>query len=243
MEHRQEQNVCMPEVKSKQRNRRRRAQKRRQTHASCSLWIGVSLILIGLGVGWLLHTTSKGPLLDSRYDVEGKPTIDAHFINQVLASNGSPAQGKGQALYDLGVKYSIDPVYALAFFMHESSFGTTGVARVTHSLGNIRVTPGYQDYQGYRRYRSWEAGFEDWYKLIKIQYIEKWSLATVDQIVPVYAPGSDHNDVDAYIQAVKQAVDTWRSGMVQVQAGARLWYACGTVIGSGAGCILPAILQ
>ncbi len=144
------------------------------------------------------------------------PTVDADFINQVLDSYGSPARGKGQALYDLGVEYGIDPVYALAFFLQESRFGTTGVARVTLSLGNIRATPGYESYDGYRKYKSWEEGFEDWYKLIKVQYIEKWNLSTVDQIIPVYAPSSDNNDVDAYIRAVKQAVDTWRSGEVQV---------------------------
>lgn len=219
MEPDQEQKSSMPELKSRQRRRRRRPQKRRQTRTGCVLWIGIALVLLVVGVGWLLHTADRGAPLDLSYEVEGKPTVDAHFIDQVLASYGSPAQGKGQALYDLGVKYGIDPVYALAFFMHESSFGTTGVARVTHSLGNIRVTPGYQDFQGYRRYTSWEEGFEDWYKLIKIQYIEQWSLTTVDQIVPVYAPSADHNDVDAYIHAVEQAVDTWRQGSVQIGFG------------------------
>jgi len=233
----------MPEVRSRQRRRRRRTQKRRQTRAGCALWIGVALLLCALGMGWLLHMTDRSAPLDLSYEVEGKPTIDAHFIDQVLAFYGSPAQGKGQALYNLGVTYGIDPVYALAFFMHESSFGTTGVARVTHSLGNIRVTPGYQDFQGYRRYRSWEEGFEDWYRLIKIQYIEKWSLTTVDQIVPVYAPSADHNDVDAYIRAVEQAVDTWRGGSVQIEAGAWLWSGSGPLIGSGVVGIQRAILQ
>ena len=128
----------------------------------------------------------------------------------------SPASGQGQALYDLGMQYNIDPVYALAFFMHESSFGTTGVARVTLSLGNIRATPGYDSYNGYRKYKTWQAGFEDWYKLIKTLYVQKWHLSTIDQIIPVYAPSSDNNDVDAYVQSIKSAVDAWRLGQIQV---------------------------
>ena len=151
-----------------------------------------------------------------RYTVLGKPSISAQFINRVLAWYDSPAAGKGQALYDDGVKYGIDPVYALAFFMHESRFGTTGVATVTHSLGNIRATAGHARYHGYRMYRTWEEGFEDWYRLIAKLYVAQWGLSTVDQIVPVYAPGSDNNDVAVYIAAVKQAVDAWRSGLVQV---------------------------
>ncbi len=208
----------MPKAKG-QHTRRARARKRAENLSSRTLWIGAILIIVGLAVGWLLsHSTSLGGgvFLDTRYEVEGGPTVDADLINQVLDAYGSPARGKGQALYDLGVKYGIDPVYALAFFMHESSFGKTGVARVTLSLGNIRATPGYENYDGYRKYKTWEEGFEDWYKLIKIQYIEKWNLSTVDQIIPVYAPSSDHNDVDAYIQSVKQAVDAWRNGAVQV---------------------------
>lgn len=208
----------MPKAK-RQHRRRALSHKRSVTRASLSLWIGVVLIVAALGVGWLVthaRTLNNGVFLDTRYEVVGVPTIDADFINQVLAAYDSPARGKGQALYDLGEQYGIDPVYALAFFMHESRFGTTGVAQVTRSLGNIRATPGYQSYDGYRKYKSWEEGFEDWYKLIKTQYVEQWKLSTVDQIIPVYAPSSDNNDVEAYIQAIKQAVDDWRSGQVQV---------------------------
>ncbi len=204
----------------KRRTHRSSTRKRRTTrNRLASIYLGVGLIFLVLVSGWLIshnHPTGNGGMYDSSYQVTGQPSVDANFINQVLASYHSPVSGKGQALYDLGVKYGVDPVYALAFFQHESRFGTTGVARFTHSLGNIRVTPGYHNYAGYRKYDTWEEGFEDWYKLITIQYVQQWNLVTVDQIIPVYAPSSDNNDVDAYIQSIKDTVDAWRSGTVTV---------------------------
>ncbi|HEY0755460.1 MAG TPA: glucosaminidase domain-containing protein [Ktedonobacteraceae bacterium] len=187
--------------------------------ASLALILGLTLLLVMLGVGWILshaNLLGSGIQLDTRYKVTGSPTISASFIDQVLDTYNSPAHGKGQQLYTLGQQYNIDPVYALAFFMHESGFGTTGVARVTLSLGNIRATPGYASYDGYRKYKSWEEGFADWYRLIKKQYVQQWKLSTVAKIIPVYAPSSDHNDVDAYIQSIKTAVDSWRLGQIQV---------------------------
>jgi hypothetical protein len=152
----------------------------------------------------------------SNYILTGKPSIHVGFINQILQHYHSPARGQGQTLYNLGEKYNIDPAYALAFFLEESRMGTLGVARVTHSLGNIRATQGHPDYHGYRYYKTWTEGFEDWYRLISQQYIQAWGLKSIDEIIPVYAPQSDNNDEAAYIQAVKQAVDIWRSGIVAV---------------------------
>ena len=181
--------------------------------------------VIGFSLAWLFSTTihvSKGGSFTftspqaNGYTVVGPPTVDTNFINHVLAHYHSPAMGKGKVLYDDGVKYNIDPAFALAFFMQESTFGTQGIARVTHSLGNIRATAGYPNYGGYRLYHSWEEGFVDWYKLIANLYIGQLGLSTVDQIIPVYAPSSDNNDESAYIQNVKNAVDTWRNGNVEV---------------------------
>jgi hypothetical protein len=153
------------------------------------------------------------------YSVLGKPTISVNLINQVLASYHSPAAGKGQALYDFGVKYGIDPVYALAFFMHESLFGTTGEARKTLSLGNLRCIPTRpcvdQNNGGYTQMFSWEDGFEQWYKLIRNLYVAQWGRVTVDQIIPVYAPSSDHNDVAGYIAALKHEIDSWHAGILR----------------------------
>ena len=178
------------------------------------MYKGLLLILIGFAIVWVVKTCMPSSQQES--SVVGSPTISASFINRVLTHYHSPASGKGQALYNYGVKYGIDPAFALAFFLEESTFGTQGVARETHSLGNIRAVPGYPQVDGYRYYHTWEEGFEDWYKLISQQYVTQWGLSTVDQIIPVYAPGSDNNDEAAYIQTVKSAVSTWRSGQVDV---------------------------
>lgn len=153
--------------------------------------------------------------------VLGKPTLSVSFLNRVLSAYHSPASGTGQALYDLSVRYGIDDAYALAFFMHESTFGTAGVARVTRSLGNIRCTPGYQCLEGYRAYATWQAGYADWYQLIKDGYVggqvsSRCPCVTLEQIIPVYAPAADGNNEQAYITAVRSAVAAWRSGRVLV---------------------------
>ncbi len=178
------------------------------------LSIGGTCLILLLGVTSQAHADT--PLLQrtSSYSVLGPPTVSATFINQVLASYHSPAAGKGQALFDDGVKYGVDPVFALAFFMHESSFGTTGVAQFTLSLGNLRCIPVYSCIDGFTSFPTWEAGFDAWYSLIRDVYVYKWNLATVEQIIPTYAPASDHNNVAAYINTVEGAVDTWRSGQI-----------------------------
>jgi len=145
----------------------------------------------------------------------------------------SPAAGSGQAVYDDGVKYGIDPVYALAFFMHESGFGTSGEARFSLSIGNLRcVGAGYEDLHPLCRdnfawFASWDDGIEAWYRLIKNGYVQgainqaigrnACPCVTVAQIIPVYAPRSDHNDEAAYISAVEWEVETWRRGEVWVE--------------------------
>lgn len=172
---------------------------------------------------------SNGPIADKTpipvqiqtgpYSVLGKPTISAALINKVLAAYNSPAAGQGQAMYDLGVKYGIDPVYALAFFMHESLFGTTGEARATLSLGNLRCIPTRpcidQNRGGYAQMYSWQDGFEQWYKLIRNLYVAQWGRVTVEQIIPKYAPNSDGNNEAAYIATLKYEVSTWRAGKLR----------------------------
>jgi hypothetical protein len=183
-----------------------------------SYWRGLAKVLTPQVATPTVHTTTAANTSSGQYNVVGKPTITASFINRVLAAYNSPAVGKGQALYDLGVKYGIDPAFALAFFMHESAFGTAGEAQTTKSLGNLRCYPGVtcvdQDRGGYASYPTWEAGFEAWYQLIRNYYVAQLGKTTIDQIIPVYAPPGDNND-SAYIYSLKQAISAWRIGQIK----------------------------
>lgn len=166
-----------------------------------------------------IPTRTAIPSNPGPYSVLGKPTITIDFINQVLESYHSPTAGMGKDLYNLGVKYGIDPVYALAFFMHESLFGTTGEARVTKSLGNLRCIEDRpcidQDRGGYAQMYSWQDGFEQWYKLIRNLYVGQWGRVTIEQIIPKYAPNSDGNNEKAYIATLKHEIDTWHAGILR----------------------------
>jgi hypothetical protein len=171
------------------------------------------------------HQTQQHP---GSYRVLGHPTITAAHINAVLAAYHSPTSGLGQALYEDGVRYGIDPVYALAFFLHESRFGTTGEARKTMSLGNERCITDRpcidRQLGGYAQMEGWQDGFLHWYRLIFYGYVQGQVTmplvghicTTIEQIIPVYSPSSDSNDVAGYVQAVTNAVDAWRAGEVMV---------------------------
>ena len=158
------------------------------------------------------------------HSIVGKPTISARRIDALLAAYRSPTAGLGQYIYDAGLRYRIDPVHVLAIFLHESRMGTTGEATKTYSPGNERCIQDRPciDPQlgGYAQMESWADGFLHLYMLLYYGYVQGQvtipivghACVTVEQIVPVFAPSSDHNDVAAYISAWEVAVDAWRAG-------------------------------
>lgn len=162
------------------------------------------------------------------HPITGEPTVSAARMNAILAAYHSPAAGLGQYLYSEGKRYDIDPVHVLAIFLHESRMGTTGEARKTLSPGNERCLPDRPcvDLQlgGYAQMESWQDGFDHLFRLLRYGYVlgqvtiplVGHRCLTVEQIVPVFAPSGDHNDVSAYIAAWIAAVDGWREGRVLV---------------------------
>jgi hypothetical protein len=147
--------------------------------------------------------------------LNGLPSISAATILSVLQSYHSPAANQTFAnqLYDLGIKYGINPAYALGFFAYESQCGTQGMAVNTDSVGNVRFSQSnspvpYGDYMGFRKYRSWRDGAEDWYWVIRTYYINQ-GLRDIFQVTPIYAPTSDNNDPQQYAQTVYQLVQQW----------------------------------
>ncbi len=208
------------------------------------LLLGLVLVLL-VGLLWFnreqaprpIHMTvfvdtapiiEQSPQANGAESVLSPPQISVAQINTILAAYHSPAAGKGQALYDLGRTYGINSDDALAFFFHESRLGTTGEARKTLSLGNERCIQDRpcvdQNQGGYAQMSSWEDGFAHWYQLIASGYVRGHitiplvghPCTTIEQIIPIYAPSADHNDVQGYINALTGAVDAWRNGQVMI---------------------------
>ncbi|MFN5060855.1 MAG: glucosaminidase domain-containing protein [Chloroflexota bacterium] len=151
----------------------------------------------------------------------GAPTVTAAQIDGILAANNSPAAGTGAIWIEAGLQYGIDPAYGLAFFMHESSYGTNPAwagnkpdGTTTHNVGNI-ICAGYRTCFGrFRDYPDWRTGIYDWYRLISVEYVQWRGLATVEGILPVYAP-SFENDVPRYVNVIKYTVAEWRQANIQ----------------------------
>lgn len=206
----------------------------------CNAWLVFACLVVCLAatVVWQLQSvtpTDPGDASKSRWNplqyttlrtdprlrppgmslIVGAPTISADRIDEILRVYGSPAQGTGALWVAEGIAYGIDPVYALAFFMHESNLATnpewSGIKEdgsTTHNVGNI-ICAGYSRCHGrFRDYPDWEAGIHDWYRLISEEYIVARGLDTVEGIVPVYAPESE-NDVSAYIESVRWYAQQW----------------------------------
>lgn len=164
-----------------------------------------------------IDNTPKIAIPAGESSVLGAPTITAQRIDEILRVHGSPATGTGQYWIDAGVEYGIDPVYALAFFMHESSLGTnpawSGIkpdGSTTHNIGNITCADYPTCYGRFRDYPDWQTGIHDWFRLISVEYVNGWGVATVEGIIPHYAPANDQNDEPLYIDNVKQFVAQWR---------------------------------
>jgi Mannosyl-glycoprotein endo-beta-N-acetylglucosaminidase len=142
--------------------------------------------------------------------VVGSPTVAAAKVDTVLCNAGSPACGTGQALYDLSKQYNIDDAVALAFFKHESQYGTLGMARATKSLGNIGCEAGYDCYQGFASFTSWVQGYRAWYELISGPMYVGSGLTTVSAILAKYDPAPS-DDEASYVSDVEQSVSQYRS--------------------------------
>lgn len=153
--------------------------------------------------------TSQSPASGGT-SVLGSPSLSAQQIDKILCNAGSPACGTGQTFYNDSLTDGIDDAYALAWFHHESGYGTSGAATQTLSIGNINCSEGYSCIGRFRAYSSWQAGINDWYQLIKSVYVAQGH-TTVESIIPIYAPSSDDNDCSAYISAVETDVQNWKA--------------------------------
>lgn len=171
------------------------------------LWAHTTAPVVGyVSMAWLQLYTPRAPLT-----IRSEPRISFDRFQRLL--DGSPALPEARACYDTCVQAGLDPAVALAFFLHESSMGREGVAARFKNWGNLRRGRRGQVRQTsggpFVAYPTWVAGLADWCDLINGRIYAGAGRVTVDQVVPVYAPSSDHNRPAHYIAAVTAAVEEW----------------------------------
>lgn len=141
------------------------------------------------------------------------PRISLERFARILAQAGSPAAPDAHACYQVVAALAVDPLFALAVFQHESTFGRAGIcaAYQTHSPGNTRSTrTGIGEIIAtergpFVRYPSWPEGFRDLaFRLVDPAYVYRQQhKRTIAQIIPAWAPISDGNAPESYIRAVE----------------------------------------
>lgn len=152
------------------------------------------------------------PPITRRTSVGGPPSITLEEMKNILKSYNSPALPEAQPIYELGVKYGIDPMMLLIFFAKESTMGQFGSSRPNKNIGNIVCTSAHARCNGrFRVYSSWTESATDWYRLIKDLYINDWGLYYFETILPEYAP-PDENDTCLYINQITTWYDTKFNG-------------------------------
>jgi hypothetical protein len=152
------------------------------------------------------------------------PRIAPALFVSILTERRSPAAGEAATCYRIAEAAGVDPAVALAFFAHESSYGTAGRAIANKSWGNLRKSQGRAlgVSDGFARYATWAESLDDWCHLLTGPVYAGCGLHTVAQIVPKYAPTSDGNAPLAYIASVTALVLAW-----QARAEASGWKPAG----------------
>lgn len=92
-------------------------------------------------------------------------------------------------------------------------------AKVRHNYGGITKDPEFSNMGKYAKYPSKEKGIERMCRLISVKYLNEWNIRDVDRIIAKWAPASDGNDVQGYINQMKNTYKkitgkTWDNSML-----------------------------
>lgn len=165
------------------------------------------------------------PTSNAGTPVVAPPRISLKRWTEELAAAMSPVAAQAAELYGIPLEYGLDPAVALAFFHHESQYGTDGLCAKLDlkNWGSVR-TPYNKDLKvtivetelgGFVCYTTWAEGLRDWCERLINRYIHDRGLTTVQTIIPTYAPRSDGNDERAYIAAVEKDLARWGAGLLR----------------------------
>ena len=146
--------------------------------------------------------------------------IDHDTFRSILHDNASPALAEASSSYTTLGGFPVSIAFLLAIFHHESQYGKLGICAAynTKSPGNTRSTrievgtvlsiPGRGPFV---RYPTWLDGWRDmaWRLLDPSFAYHREGRVTIRQVIERWAPTSDGNAPDSYMNAVVRDMNEW----------------------------------
>lgn len=160
--------------------------------------------------------TPTGPC-DEVFSAFGTPSISYAVFDDVFTANSSPLLGEHTSAYyyDLAVAAGVNPAFALGQWVKETVIGaspgeTTGFNNVgllrCHSWGTTTGC-GFTSCCGYfATYSNWTNSVIDYLSLISGP---TYAGLTISQIIAKYAPATDHNATQEYIDQLCDRMSEW----------------------------------
>lgn len=142
--------------------------------------------------------------------IGGNPMITlAQFIGSLQRHNAPLSVIEMERVYRLAMWLQVEPAFLIALWKHEggSPLGSSELQRQTFNPLNIKApaTEWRKIVQSngsmFYWYESFQIGLMQAVLHLKVQYGAQ-GLTTVREILPVFAPSSDGNNVEAYIRSV-----------------------------------------
>lgn len=144
----------------------------------------------------------SGPLYGPRFPQIPDTAALAKALNDYVGKTvpASPLKNYGDIFVGLGQQYDINPVLVVAMAQKETSLGTAGNGTPSggYNITNIRPNGSFAKYANYNQ------GIEATYKNLSggLYLGPPSNFTTVSQIINRWAPPSDNNDTNAYIQFI-----------------------------------------
>lgn len=163
------------------------------------------------------------------------------------SGRSSPYHGLGESFVTGGQSGGVNPFLAVAQLEHESGFATAadgwhktnppsyngfGRSALPHHPHSTYTRPSGEVRLVYR-WNSWQDsldGPENWFKYIRAVYLETYQINQDDlpAFIAKYAPKSDGNNEEAYVNAIRKTIQALADGAAQ-------GLSCGADISQGEG--------
>ncbi len=151
----------------------------------------ISFFIISMALSNTAHlmpgdTGGSSLVTESVIFSQTEPRVSESQITSYLEEYASARlKGEGPTFYRLGMKYDIDPAFAVAVSQKETSLGIKTCNGISPDCNNyfcIRAAAGEPSCSGWASYMSPAEGIEAFYRLIEESYVKKNSQYTISEI-------------------------------------------------------------